>query len=335
MRLLQACLCTHNPRSAVFCRVLGAIARQTRLPADFEIVIIDNASTPPITEAECRAAVGAVPLRIVREPNLGIAAARVRCVSETNAEWVLLVDDDTELMPDYVECALRVIAENPKHGCFGGKLLLPDYIAAARWTEPLLGFLAIRDVGDVPITASTSDWGIWEPPGAGAVVRRPLLDHYRAVMQENHLARQLGRKGARSLGASEDSLLMSGAYDLGLTAAYQPSLQLIHHLDPSRLGFGYLLRFMYAHGRSRILLECLLRDAGRRPQIESGPGLLSRMRRALFRTFLRDPGLSIRYACCTTAYRAGTLTARLKAGIRTLPAGGVTTDRGAVLGDGA
>lgn len=311
MLLLQACICTHNPRPAVFRRVLASIARQTVLPSGFELILIDNASDPPISAAECRQALGAVPFRLEREPILGIAAARLHTASATSAEWVLLVDDDTELMPDYVARALDVIASDPRLGCFGGKLFLPDDIAAAAWVRPLLGFLAIRDAGDVPITACTTDWGVWEPPAAGAVVRRPLLEQYRAMMLDSSVAHRLGRKGKRGFGACEDTLLMSGAYDLGLNASYQPSLRLVHHIDRSRLEFGYLLRLMYGHGCSRVLLERVLRDAGRRAKAERGPGPLARIARAFSSTFIRDPVVSIRYACCKAAYRAGSARARL------------------------
>jgi len=310
--MLQACVCTHNPRLDIFRRVLGSIARQSRRPPGFELVIIDNASDPPLCEAECMAILGSTPVRIEREPRLGIAAARARAVSVTSAEWVLLVDDDTELAPDYLECALRVIARTPGLGCFGGKLLLPGDLVVDPWMRPLLGFLAIRDAGDAPITACSGEWGVWEPPAAGAVVRRPLLERYCAVVQANRSASQLGRKGVRSFGAGEDALLMSGAYELGLSASYQPSLRLTHHLDPSRLEFTYLMRLMYGHGRSRIILERVLRDCGRQPAPAIGPILLARTARAFYRTFVQDPLVSLRYACCTAAYRAGSAFARLR-----------------------
>lgn len=320
MRILQACVCTHNPRPAIFRKVLASIARQTLRPPGFELVLIDNASDPPISKAECREIIGPIPLRIERERRVGVAAARLRSVSATSAEWVAFIDDDNELMPDYFECALRIISQNPGLGCFGGKLLLADDITVAPWIRPLLGYLAIRDPGDTPLTACTPDWGLWEPPAAGALVRRPLLEHYGAVLLRSSASFKLGRSGALSFGAGEDALLMSGAYDLGLAASYQPSLRLIHHIDPSRLRFGYLLQLMYGHGHSRIVLERLLRDMGRRSEVDTGPKLLARTKRAFFLTLVQDPAVSLRYACCMAAYRAGSGFARLRPHDRTIDA---------------
>ena len=309
--MLQVCLCTHNPRRDILRRVLRAIERQTVKPDGFEVVIIDNGSKPPISEAECRACVPSVPLRVEREPTLGLAAARARGVSVTSSEWLVLVDDDTELMPDYIERTLRIIDENPDLGCFGGKLLLPDYIVPDPWVRPLLGFLAIRDAGNEPITACANHWGIWEPPAAGAVVRRPLLERYRAIVEQNGVAYRLGRKGERSFGAGEDSLLMRGAYHLRLSSSYQPSLQLTHHIEPARLRFRYLLGLMYGHGRSRIVLERLLRDIDRRAAPQTGRSALLRIAQGAYLTFVADPQVSLRYACCTTAYRFGSVSEQL------------------------
>lgn len=309
--MLQVCLCTHNPRISVFRRVLESIARQTYKPPGFEVVVIDNGSSPPISEAECREILAPWAARVEREPELGLAVARSRGVSETTAEWIVLVDDDTELAPDYLECAKRIIARNPRLGCFGGKLLLPEHIVPDPWIRPLLGFLAIRDAGDEPITACADQWGIWEPPAAGAVVRRPLLERYRAVVERHRVANQLGRKGEGSFGAGEDSLIMRGAYALNLCASYQPSLRVTHHIDPSRLQFKYLLGLMYGHGRSRIILERVLRDASRRPMVRTETSPVTRLATAIYRTFVADPRVSLRYACCTTAYRVGSVSEQL------------------------
>ena len=92
-----------------------------------------------------------------------------------------------------------------------------------------------------------------------------------------------------------------------------PALWLIHHIDPWRLGFGYLLRLMYRHGRSRILLERVLRDAGRRSA--TGPNVLLRMAMGVVRTITSDLQISVRYACCSAAYRLGAAVARLKLGL--------------------
>ena len=302
--MLQVCLCTHNPRPEIFHRVLTALRRQTEWTS-FEVVIIDNASQPPIEEWACRNALGAeTPLRIERESTLGIAAARVRAVATTTAEWVLFVDDDTELMADYIEAGLKIIADNPAIGCFGGKLIVPDYLAPARWTRPLLPFLAIKDLGDEPVTSLADEWRHCEPPTAGAFVRRSVLHRYLSVMRVNQMAPSLGRKGHRGLRSGEDALMMRGAYALGLAVSYQPTLKLIHHLHPSRFRFGYLLRLMWGHGRTLFVLDRIVAASGGRTSALAQRSTVDALR-ILVRSTAREVRKSLRYACCMLAFRLG------------------------------
>jgi len=302
--MLQVCLCTHNPRPEIFHKVLTALRRQTRR-ASLELVIVDNASQPPIQEWACRNALGPeIRLRIEREPKLGVAAARARAVETTTTDWVLFVDDDTELLPDYVEQGLKIIADNPTVGCFGGKLAVPDYLSPARWTRPLLPFLAIKDLGEEAMTSLADEWRLCEPPTAGACVRRPVLNRYLTAMRVNQLAPSLGRKGRSGLRSGEDMLMMRGAYALGLSVSYQPALKLIHHLHPNRLRFSYLLRLMWGHGRTLFILDRIAGANGGRTVAPAQRSTVSALR-MLFRSTASEMQKSLRYGCCVLAFRLG------------------------------
>jgi len=302
--MLQVCLCTHNPRPEILHKVLTALRQQT-WRASVELVIVDNASQPPIEEWACRNALGAdIPLRIEREPTLGIATARTRAVEATTTEWVLFVDDDTELSPDYIEQGLKIIADNPSVGCFGGKLLVPDYLSPAGWTSPLLRFLAIKDLGNDAMTSLADEWRRCEPPTAGAFVRRPVLNRYVAAMRASQLAPSLGRKGHNGLRSGEDALMMRGAYALGLSVSYQPALKLVHHLHPDRLRFSYLLRLMWGHGRTLFILDRIAAATGGRTSALAQRSTVSALR-MLFRSTASELQKSLRYACCMLAFRLG------------------------------
>ena len=98
---LSVVICTHNPWRDYLERTLKALQGQT-LPADgWELVVVDNASTPPLANSLDLS--WHSPSRIVSEPELGILPARVRGLSETIAPLILFVDDDNVLAPDYLE----------------------------------------------------------------------------------------------------------------------------------------------------------------------------------------------------------------------------------------
>lgn len=255
---LDICICTHNPRLDVLARVMTSISHQQATDGHtISVVVVDNASNPPINESVFEPLNSStMATELIQEPLPGIARARAAAARATSGEWVLFVDDDNELNPDYVLNGIKVICDHPTVGCFGGKLLLPVSIQPPSWSLPFLEYLGIRDFGDQRLERISKHWGPWEPPTAGAFVHRDVLREYlrRADASENFF--RLGR-AAGKLFSCEDSMLMRGAAAVGRSNAYEPSLVLRHHLAPFRFRFRYLVRLLYGYGRSHVILEAL------------------------------------------------------------------------------
>src|SRR5262249_33255309 len=136
---LDVCICTHNPRRDILPRVLEALAQQSFRKERFHVWFIDNASIPPISLAELavlsQAAVG---FTMLQEPRPGQVFARARAIEASAGPWMVFVDDDTVLAPDYLERVAEIAAEQPELGCFGGKLLLPEGITVPNWVRAML-----------------------------------------------------------------------------------------------------------------------------------------------------------------------------------------------------
>jgi len=118
-------------------------------------------------------------------------------------------------------------------------------------------------------------------------------------------ALRLGRVGGingKSLASCEDSLLMRGGAELGLTASYRPELVLHHHLNPARFRFIYLMRLLYSYGMSHAVLDQVL------PGDSSVPAYYqTRMHliRLCARILATDGSTSWRYGLCMAAYHVG------------------------------
>lgn len=257
--MIDVCLCTHNPRPEILTKVLTSLLKQTVGRDAFRFLIVDNASSPPIDGSLLtQFAKQGIVAHMVSEPMPGIARARLRAILETDGEWLLFVDDDNELMPDYIEAGIKFASKHNDLGCFGGQLLLAPDLSPAPWIKPFLPYLAIKDIGHEPLFGKSASWGPWEPPTAGAFIKRSVLAlyHQRAASDEDIF--KLGRTGKHNLSSCEDSLIMRGAFSLGLANAYNPSMILYHHLDAKRFNLKYLIRLMYAYGVSHVVLESLL-----------------------------------------------------------------------------
>ena len=255
---IDICICTHNPRISILACVMSSIRHQQMQEGDtFRVIVVDNASNPPLTETVFESLKGSdISFRLIQEPLPGIARARAAAAMASAAEWILFVDDDNELDSDYIISGLRVIRGYPKVGCFGGKLLLPDSIEPPLWTQSFFNFLGIRDYGDERIERMSDHWGPWEPPTAGAFVHRDVLQEYLRKASSSDSVFILGRTAERLL-SCEDSLIMLGAANVGRSNAYEPSLILRHHLAQDRFRFSYLMRLMYGYGMSRVILDTL------------------------------------------------------------------------------
>jgi len=256
---IDVCICTHNPREEIIAITLGSLARQTIDKSKFRLLLVDNASSPPLSDALLAPLRDAgVQTRMVSESTPGLARARLKAIAETSSDWVLFLDDDNELTPDYLDRGFNIMTGSSELGCFGGKLLLPDYIKPPRLLRPFLPYLAIKDHGDEVMTDRTDYWGPWEPPGAGSFVHRQVLDLYKSKAEHDELFFQLGRTGSKSVASCEDSLMMRGAVQLGLYCSYQPSLRIVHHINPNRIRTRYLLKLMYGFGVSIATCELML-----------------------------------------------------------------------------
>jgi glycosyltransferase involved in cell wall biosynthesis len=307
---IEVCICTHNPDGGTFRVVLAALESQDSAPP-FAVLVVDNASSPPIPETlldgiaarGCRA-------RIVRESQLGIAAARARAIRETQSEWILFVDDDNALATNYLRTGLEFARQNPDVGCFGGKLLLPASIKPAKWMLPFLPYLGIKDAGEEVLSGCKDEWAPWEPPTAGAWVRRDVLEVYEKRMGALGASAELGRKGRQGLGSCEDSLMMRGAARIGAKSAYVPKLVLFHHLSPHRLRLGYLLKLMRAYGPSHVALERALLGDVAVPTYYADPAEFRKMIWWVFRT---EAKRSVPFAIAQVRYHFAARAAHLRA----------------------
>lgn len=233
---------THNPRPGNLPRVLAALARQTLGCEAWEAIVVDNASKPAISAESCRAVLPGV--SCVREERLGVVSARLAGVRRARGRYLVLVDDDNLLAPDYLERAREFMEAHPRVGVVGGRIVGEFAAPPPTWAVPHLGSLALRDFGDVPLISyhanSPAEFDYFAPYGAGMVIRTDIA---RTVAQQidRGVATAEGRVG-RGLSGCEDSEFVVAAWQQGYECAYAPGLRLEHVIPAGRLSFGYLQR---------------------------------------------------------------------------------------------
>lgn len=251
---LSVVVCTHNPRTHFLARTLEALRTQTLPQVDWELLLVDNASSEQLAHSVDLTWHSAG--RHIREEALGLTPARLRGIAEANAELIVFVDDDNVLNPDYLEQALALGREYPFLGAWGGQVL-PEFEAPPpEWTRPFWPYLACREVqadlwSNLPWTSPTTPWG------AGLCVRRSVARRYAEHCSADETRRAFDRKGAQQLTSCGDVDLALTACEEGLGNGVFRRLELTHLIPPERLDEGYLLRLAESSNYSSALLLAL------------------------------------------------------------------------------
>lgn len=100
------------------------------------------------------------------DANLGWAGGLHLVRSVTSTPWMVWVQDDSEILPGYLDAHMAAAAEHPRVGAFGavavdadgrpsgysgGRALPPDDVSQWNLTDPTLG-------GEIPATVESREW---------------------------------------------------------------------------------------------------------------------------------------------------------------------------------
>jgi glycosyltransferase involved in cell wall biosynthesis/GT2 family glycosyltransferase len=185
-------------------RTLESLRSQTF--RDFETIVIDDGSTDPAALALLAEIDSGAhgPVRVLRQPNSGLSAARNAGLAAALARWVVPLDADDTLEPSFLESCLAAAAADPgltfvtslvryfydtpdePHGGWVPLGIDRDLLAftnCAATCTALIDRQAVLDAGGYdPWLTSYEDWDLWcrlAARGARGTVIPEFLIHYR------------------------------------------------------------------------------------------------------------------------------------------------------------
>lgn len=145
---------------------LESLYRQTE--PDFEIVVIDDGS--PDETAEILSRQSDPRLRVIRQENAGVSAARNRGIREARGRWVAFLDGDDAWVPNHLELARAALEAHPEYLWYGA---LYRRVRAERLCEDDYGEAAPR--GRLQAVNWYVDGSRQVLPCSSLVVRRDLM----------------------------------------------------------------------------------------------------------------------------------------------------------------
>ncbi len=261
---LSVILPAYYPRADELRSTLDALRAQTLPFSRWELVIVDNRSTPPVGAA---VAVWHPQSKIVREEQPGLVAARLAGFAQTTGGVIVVVDQDNVLAPDYLATALQIGAGHPWLGTWGG-VIIPRYerpeLAPPASLHSLLTLRsAARDLWSNDIDHHDST-----PWGAGLCLRRKVAERYAESLKANPLKGSLDLRGDLRLSGGDTDISYT-ACAMGLGKGVFRSLQLEHLVPASRCTADFLCKNAEGRGYSDVLHHLVLK--GSLPPEARGP----------------------------------------------------------------
>ena len=248
---ISVILCTHNPREEALSRTLESLRSQNLDQTHWELLLIDNRSEIAV---EGRFDVSWHQNgRIIVESELGLTAARLRGIRESEADVLCFVDDDNELAADYLEQAVKIGRERPYLGCWGGEIL-PEYeTPPPPWFHGYEDMLVVRPL-------ERDQWGNAyrydgaAPCGAGMCIRREVVDEYFAQCSDSTLRKSLDRIGTSTSSGGDIDMAFT-AIDIGMGMGRFKAMRLLHLIPSGRLKSDYLARLAEGMAESNVFLS--------------------------------------------------------------------------------
>lgn len=194
-----------------------------------------------------------MPIRVVREDELGLTPARLRGIQESKGELLIFVDDDNVLAETYLAHANTIAANYPFIGAFGGSITAEFEEPPPRWAIRHLGAVAIGEV-DRDYWSNCTSGSLAIPCGAGLCVRRIVAEDYAGKVSVNPLRRALDRTGT-GMASGGDIDLAFCAIDLGMGTGRFRVLTLTHLIPKDRLTLDYICNLHAGRAASGLILE--------------------------------------------------------------------------------
>ena len=239
-------ICTHN-RAASLKGTIFAAAKQKYSLSEFEVIIVDNASTDDTKEivGKCAEQLSCF-LKYVFEPNLGLSNARNAGVASSQGEIVVFTDDDA--IPDSVWLANLKKAFDDSAAWAAGGAARPVWPngKAPHWLHPsLYKFLGLTSFASDHIAALHYPE---YPYGVNIAFRRDK------IIMLGGFSSKLGRKGANLLSGEEVELCRKINQN-GAKVVYAPGANVSHVIEKKRLEKSWFKSRSSIQGVSKAIIE--------------------------------------------------------------------------------
>ena len=249
---LSVVMVSYNTRELTL-KALDTLYRHAGYP--LEVIVLDNASQDGSADAiEARFP----EVRLIRSPeNLGFARANNVAVGYAPGEVLLLLNPDTEMLPDAVRHLMRLREQNPDAGIWGGRTVYADGSPnpSSCWKRQTLWSLAVQATGLSSIRRQSAVLNPERVLTLDSQAPTPVdIVSGCMLLIDKRLFEQLGGFSPRFFMYGEDADLCLRARDKGARPLVSARPTIVHHGGGSeRVPADKLVRLLAA--KATLILE--------------------------------------------------------------------------------
>ena len=244
---ISATVCTHNG-AALLGKALDSLALQTLPGSDFEVLIVDNASTDSTRAVAEQAARGRANVRYIFEGKLGLSAARNTAARAARSPYIAYLDDDAQASAGWLAALLNAFERlPPAPACVGGLVTLdweggpiPNWVP--RKFAALYSCLDLGPVGHYIVTPDEY------------LIGANMAFQLKALLENSGFDENLGRKGPVLI-SGEESALLNRFRAKGLHVYYAPDAAVSHFVHEKRRSRKWLIKRVYWDGASQPWID--------------------------------------------------------------------------------
>ena len=217
----------------------------------WEIIVVDNASTDNTYQEAKRILQSSnrlIPFRIVKEPDPGLSAARLKGFNTAKYEYIIFCDDDNRLQEDFIRISFETMNSNKQIGVLGGQSIAEYEVIPKQWFKDWKNSFAIgkqgKEEGDITWTTGF----VW---GASMIIRK---EAWNDLVSKGFRSLLTDRKG-NTLSAGGDTEICYALRNEGWKIWYNPELKFRHYISAGRLNWKYLRKLFRGFGNASAGLD--------------------------------------------------------------------------------
>ncbi len=245
---LSVMIPTYNASSLIRDTLFHLREQKCSKSIKWEVVLVDNASTDNTIQVAQENWPDNIPLKIVKEPRLGVAYARKTGFKNCKYEFVSFIDQDNWAEPNYVEKAFTSIISKPHAGAIGVSSKAVFGAEIPHWFKKYENNYAVGQQYQKSGKIEKLDGLIW---GAGSIFRKEACMQLINAGFEPILS---SRQGAKLMSGDESELLLLMKM-CGWDIYYDDHIQIQHYMTEERLNWHYYLKLKQGLGATKVYLD--------------------------------------------------------------------------------